>query len=84
MFLYGILHTFILDPIYGMTIGFGEPLLSMIRGADYRIGWASNPRSWVFIIFVDIVTISHMNTKPRLVGKGPEEYWSYEANDHED
>ena len=84
MFLYGIIHIFIVDPIYGMTIGFGEPLLSMIRGADHRVGWASNPRSWIFIILGAIVTISYMNIKPRLVGEDPEEYWSHETNDDND
>ena len=82
MLIYVIFHIFIIDPIYGMTIGFGEPLLSMMWGADHRFGWSANPRSWILIISMVIVTITYMNIKPRLVGEDPEEYWNYETNDH--
>ena len=84
MVVYVLLYVFIIDPIYGMTIGVGEPVLSMIRDADHRTAWATNLRTWILIISGAIVTVGYMNIKPRLVGEYPEEYWNHEANDLKD
>ena len=78
MIIYAIFHMVIIDPIYGMTIGVGEPILSMIRDADHRFGWTTNLRTWILIISTVILTFMYVYIRPRLSGEDPEEYWSGE------
>ena len=78
MIVYAIFYMFVIDPIYGMTIGIGESILSMIRDANHRTAWATNLRTWMLIISGTIVTCVYIHIKPRLVGEDPDEYWSGE------
>ena len=84
IFVAGLFYLFIIDPIYGSTIGIGEPLLQMMWEADHRFGWATNIRSWLLIIFSVIVVFIYMHLKPRLIGEDPGEYWSIEPDNDEE
>ena len=75
---YAIFHTVVIDSIYGMTIGFGESILSMLWNADHRTAWATNLRTWILIISGTIATVIYIYIRPRIAGKDPEDFWSGE------
>ena len=78
IFVYVLLYIFIIDPIYGLTIGVGEPILSMMWDANHRTAWATNLRTWLLIISGTVVTVTYIHIRPRLAGEDPEEFWSGE------
>ena len=78
MIVYAIFHMVVIDPIYGMTIGVGEPILSMIRDANHRTAWSTNLRTWILIFSTVILSYIYVYVRPRLAGEDPEEFWSGE------
>ena len=80
MFIYVIFHMIVVDSIYGMTIGVGEPILSMMWSADHRTAWVTNLRTWILIISTVLVGVAYTYIKPWLAGEDLETHWDTESN----
>ena len=76
IFAYLVVYVLVIDPIYGLVIGIGEPLLSMLFGARHRFSWATNVRAWLMIFSGAFVLVGYMYLKAKLAGENLGEHWN--------